>query len=619
MTALAKELSNSVPTAKTFTSACVDTNTVLLERTVDAIGEHTQRAWVAKLHLPLAKHIAALVDLSSDMPKQRRAIDPDESLLYAACNALIVFIESHASDTRSAIGSTMIPTLASMAVNQEAHDGEAVQVAMQLLAELFRGTYESRKANREFFFQPVFKPMGVTVAPSSSPCLGMLKNFPGIVASAQTHVTQASLVDVLVSLGSAADSFRSPFFKQYLPAGMALKHKASGLDRSIAALLDQFNDSLPASEERIVSCACQEVCLPGRTAAFAATAHFQAKILRVSATDAANGSEINVSYSSLSAIKFQRSSPSSHTLQAFVNGGVFTIVLSDEAVEKLKKRGALKRLAGLKAQEGKPVAKEPASEAGVAPKVVPAKSKVSTNLTMKKPLAAAVSKGIGKASASTLQQQLRDAEEERKQSFAAAQAQAQARAAMFSDMDGGEGETKKDEDDATSDGGSDESKGQLESEEEEVEAASQLGLEEEEEDDEGNDDDDVVPSLEIVKASKANVNVPAVKKAAAKAIVKAAVKLVVKKAAPVKCAADPAPSQVAPAKRTRSIDVFIDEKRPVHGWHSNYETASFCVPPLMRLFVPCQSLAHKFPHASTRELRAALSAQWKQMDAAQKA
>ena len=70
--------------------------------------------------------------------------------------------------------------------------------AHQLLSKLFKGANDSRKALREAFFQPIFRP-GHESKPSdegANACLNMLKDIDGMLASAETFGTQMNLIDV---------------------------------------------------------------------------------------------------------------------------------------------------------------------------------------------------------------------------------------------------------------------------------------------------------------------------------------------------------------------------------------------------------------------------------------
>ena len=100
----------------------------------DAISHDAPEAWRKKIHHPLIKHIEALADLSLREPMVRSEADPNESLLYTACSALIQLIESREeADLRKQIGGLgIIPVLASIATHPNCHDWEAVEIALMV-------------------------------------------------------------------------------------------------------------------------------------------------------------------------------------------------------------------------------------------------------------------------------------------------------------------------------------------------------------------------------------------------------------------------------------------------------------------------------------------------------
>lgn len=130
--AISKALAEGVPTKQTFTKANLEANLDVIQRATELICEETQRAWVAQLHKHIGRYVTSLVDLSACNAKLRRAVDPKEDLLWAACDALIVLIERHNADTCASIGPHVLHALARIASCQNGHDGEAVLVAMQV-------------------------------------------------------------------------------------------------------------------------------------------------------------------------------------------------------------------------------------------------------------------------------------------------------------------------------------------------------------------------------------------------------------------------------------------------------------------------------------------------------
>ena len=178
---------------------------------------------------------------------------------------------------------------------------------------------------------------------------------------------------VLVSLGAGAESFRRPFFAKYLP-GVVIKHNKD-LECNSVELLLRFNDS---NQTRIISLHRREVRLPGTSKSLVADVHFQAAILKIA--DASGDVSSEFKYTSLgkAALHCVRGAP--QALQINVDGTLgdtpLRIMLEDQDLERLRRRGAFKLLSGLEDNEAEPAA-APKKARAPSKAAVPSKSVVS--------------------------------------------------------------------------------------------------------------------------------------------------------------------------------------------------------------------------------------------------
>jgi hypothetical protein len=149
----------------------------------DEIHRAPSRVWVARMHHSISSALASLV---RTRPKTRHAVDPNDELIFESCDVLKELVDVSSSDTREAIGKLAIATLAELATHQSEFDGEAIEVAMQLFADLYKGSAASRKANRELFFR----------GDGRESCLAMLRNLDEVFKAAETFGTQFHFLDV---------------------------------------------------------------------------------------------------------------------------------------------------------------------------------------------------------------------------------------------------------------------------------------------------------------------------------------------------------------------------------------------------------------------------------------
>lgn len=127
--------------------------------------------WVAKIHKALSGWLDAAVEL------KLVELDSSENLLFDITDTLSLIVDNHPNDPRKAISDVALGSLATLALEQERHDGEAVESAMKLLTALFHGSDESRKQVRSDFFCKIKNPNSEDAAAleRSEICLELLK------------------------------------------------------------------------------------------------------------------------------------------------------------------------------------------------------------------------------------------------------------------------------------------------------------------------------------------------------------------------------------------------------------------------------------------------------------
>ena len=159
----------------------------------------------------------------------------------------MTLIEQHPTDVCATIADAVLAPLATLVLNQEARNGEAVEAAMKLFEALFHGSPQSQKYVTQAFFlktAPTRPTEDERRLEASAQCLKMLSNPLEALTAAKTFNTQLSLLDVYASLGGRASSFIISFLKPHLPKGVTcLKHAGdASFTKHATATLQRLND-----------------------------------------------------------------------------------------------------------------------------------------------------------------------------------------------------------------------------------------------------------------------------------------------------------------------------------------------------------------------------------------
>ena len=143
----------STLTAQAFSKFTKAEISELLKQARTAVTTDVQGSWRGNLWRAVGSVVEMLVNLSAQSPKRRASVDPSEDLLYSALDVLVVFVmQDEDARRRVFVFKSVAGSLAKMAVRQAAHDVHACEIAMQLFAQLFKGSDASRKKTRDLFF-----------------------------------------------------------------------------------------------------------------------------------------------------------------------------------------------------------------------------------------------------------------------------------------------------------------------------------------------------------------------------------------------------------------------------------------------------------------------------------
>ena len=184
---LVDQLDKSIPTVQLSTQK-VKAAAAILAKVEAALHDVVtlQGLWTHKVLDPLGKWLEVLV-------AKRLVNDPNEELLYGVCEAFKCLLHNHPNDPRHIVAQHTLGSLATLALNQGAHDGEAVEIGLAVLAALFSGPSSVKQVRNRFFGQG-----GQEIDETSRSCILLLKNAERALTDAQTHAAQMSLCDTLV-------------------------------------------------------------------------------------------------------------------------------------------------------------------------------------------------------------------------------------------------------------------------------------------------------------------------------------------------------------------------------------------------------------------------------------
>ena len=117
-------------------------------------------------------------------------------------DSFLTLIEQHPTDVCATIADAVLAPLATLALNQQARNGEAVEAAMKLFEALFHGSPQSQKYVTQAFFlktAPTRPTEDEQRLEASAQCLKMLSNPLEALTAAKTFNTQLCVSCVTAS------------------------------------------------------------------------------------------------------------------------------------------------------------------------------------------------------------------------------------------------------------------------------------------------------------------------------------------------------------------------------------------------------------------------------------
>lgn len=186
-TALVGKLDSSL-LAHQISAAERDRTTAVLTKLASALSSplSVQRLMTSKVLDALGSCLGALVS-------KRQVSDPSDDLLFHVCDALKRLIHNHKADPRIAVSDVALGSLATLALHQDQHDGEAIEVGLSLLAALFSQPESAKQVRHRFFGRG-----GQEMDATATACSQLVKNAERVLAESQTHAAQMSMCDTLV-------------------------------------------------------------------------------------------------------------------------------------------------------------------------------------------------------------------------------------------------------------------------------------------------------------------------------------------------------------------------------------------------------------------------------------
>ena len=199
--ALVARLKETIPaSASSLKQEHVQVASQIFAQVLDSLDDSLNVLWVSKIHVALSGWLDAAVE------RKLAKLDPNDNVLYDVSDILTCIVQDHPNDARKAISDVTLGPLATLALEQERHDGEAVEASMKLLAALFHGSDESRKLVRSDFFCKIQNPRCEDEAAleRSDVCLELLKVICGVGWSGTRTRTCPAALPLLASCGLRA-------------------------------------------------------------------------------------------------------------------------------------------------------------------------------------------------------------------------------------------------------------------------------------------------------------------------------------------------------------------------------------------------------------------------------